>query len=498
MSGPQLASFFAPNNPENAAFELIYDVIEHCPPAMEDGIGKRRSCQEGILAMPPSASLKRSASGDGASSASGDAKRIKTERRVGAGDDGPIDTKAFTHVYLCIDRSGSMNNRDVAIEIGGDAQHQFMSRYDAVFAAAAHLVQLQRGKGIDFSLILWNDEAEWIFRNRDADETLALLTEAKISNPPRLGTNFSSCFKKLRGCIVGGDNASGGGGNGTGKGKVKTEMNAGTSGRSSSVLIFLSDGRPGDLRANPPNAGEQIQPTYRRNKQDHESVGGHLGALVPYLSPGTLHFVGIHESGYPWLRCLAERYNGTFHQSTLHFGQVDNNGDGGGDGPGVGENLAGGEEVPASAAASAVVDDAINDDENELGNQPAAAAAAAAANMANENISIGGENGNTRGNEEEEEKKEEEDADDKNDDDDDDLEFVEEVSANERIRRNIANGEVINIASQSQPQSQSQSIMDTFSSLSQSLSQFHESQYDDSQSDDGSYCDQEDPYADDL
>ena len=139
-------------------------------------------------------------------------------------------------------------------------------------------------------------------------------------------------------------------------------------------------------------------------------------------------------------------------------------------------------------------------DENGLGNQPAAAAAAAAAvNMVNEDIDIGGENGNSRGNEEEEEeeeKKEEEDTDNKNDDDDDDLEFVEEVSANERIRRNIANSAVINIASQSQ--SQSQSIMDTFSSLSQSLSQFHESQYDDSQSDDGSYCDQEDPYADDL
>ena len=107
----------------------------------------------------------------------------------------------------------------------------------------------------------------------------------------------------------------------------------------------------------------------------------------------------------------------------------------------------------------------------------------------------GGENGNSRGNEEEGEEKKEEDTD-EDGGDDDDLEFVEEVSANERIRRNIANGPVINIASQSQ--SQSQSIMDTFSSLSQSLSQFHESQYDDSQSDDGSYCDQEDPYADDL
>lgn len=472
--------------------------------------------------MPPSASLKRSASasGDGASSASGDAKRIKNERRVGGGDGGPTKaSKAFTHVYLCIDRSGSMNNRDVAISIGGDSDgggaskksgagaggsnttaHQFMTRYDAVFAAAAHLVQLQRGKGIDFSLILWNDEAEWIFRNRDADESLALLTEAKISNPPRLGTNFSSCFKMLRECIVGADTTSGGDGNisGTRKGQMKTEVKPGTSGsRSSSVVIFLSDGRPGDLRANPPNAGEQIQPTYRRNKQDHESVGGHLGALVPHLPTGTLHFVGIHESGYSWLRCLAERYNGNFHQSTLHFGQVNNHGGGGGNGPGVGENLPGGEEVLASAAA-AVVDDAINDnsgDENGLGNQPAAAAAAA--NIANEDIVIGGENGNSHGNEEEEKKKEDEDTE-EDDGDDDDLEFVEEVSANERIRRNIANGAVINIASQSQSQSQSQSIMDTFSSLSQSLSQFHESQYDDSQSDDGSYCDQEDPYADDL
>ena len=152
-----------------------------------------------------------------------------------------------------------MNNRDVAISIGGDSDgggaskksgagaggsnttaHQFMTRYDAVFAAAAHLVQLQRGKGIDFSLILWNDEAEWIFRNRDADESLALLTEAKISNPPRLGTNFSSCFKMLRECIVGADTTSGGDGNisGTRKGQMKTEVKPGTSGsRSSSVVL---------------------------------------------------------------------------------------------------------------------------------------------------------------------------------------------------------------------------------------------------------------------
>ena len=410
-----------------------------------------------------------------------DAKRLKPDPSNGS--------KAFTHVYLCIDRSGSMNSMDVAAS-GAGADNgaannnngpaapvaMMMTRYDAVFSAAAHLVELQKGKGIDFSLILWNDEAEWIFRNRTADESLALLAEAKTSNPPRLGTNFSNCFKLLRECIVGSNNSS-----------------------QSSVVIFLSDGRPGDLRCHPPNQGEQIQPTYRRNKQTYDSVGGHLGALEPYLPPGTLHFVGIHESGYPWLQCLAERYNGTFHMSTLHFGQGNNGGDGGGGGDG-GEDGA----PPAGDA----MNNAINGgaDENEPGNQPAAAAAAAAGNANQEDEGNAGDSGNG-GNEDGDEveapfdpnvavgnKKGNADEDEDDDDDnDDDLEFIEEVSVNERIRRNIANGEVITIASQSQ----SQSIMDTFSSLSQSISQYHESQQHSEDSDDY-YDDDEDPYADDL
>jgi len=422
--------------------------------------------------MPPFGSFKRSASDDWAASAppsaSGDHKRLKTEASGdGCGSSVKPFTKAFTHVYLCIDRSGSMNNQDVATPDG------VMSRYDAVFAAAAHLVQVQKGKGIDFSLILWNDEAEWIFRNRNAEESLSLLAEAKSSSPPRLGTNFSNCFRLLRECIVG---------------EVKDEINRPGSDSASSLVIFLSDGRPGDLRKIPPNLGEQIQPTYRRHKQTYESVGGHLCALEPHLSPGALHFVGIHESGYAWLQCLAERYNGTFHRSTLHFGQADNNG--------------GGDEPPPAG-------DAMNgDNENEPRIQAAAAAVANQENVnvvGEQNLNMGDQDGGDGGNDGEEEEEaafdpnvtdgNEHDNDDDDDDEDDDFEFVEEVSANERIRRNIANGEVISVASQSQ----SQSIMDTFSSLSQTISIYHESQQQQSQGynddDDG---DDENLYADDL
>ena len=451
--------------------------------------------------MPPIASFKRSASdanwagggGGGEDDGGAAAKRLKPDPSKSNSN------KAFTHVYLCIDRSGSMNSEDVAAsDDGADADEaMMMTRYDAVFSAAAHLVvELQKGKGIDFSLILWNDEAEWIFRNRTADESLILLAEAKTSNPPRLGTNFSNCFKLLRDCIVGTDDGV------TGKVKTPEMTKAGVGGSSnnsshSSVVIFLSDGRPGDLRCHPPNQGEQIQPTYRRNKQTYDSVGGHLGALAPYLAPGTLHFVGIHESGYPWLQCLAERYNGTFHMSTLHFGQV-NNGVGGGGGGGGGD---GGED--GAPPAGDAMNNAINGgaDENEPGNQAApAAAAAAAANQGNEGNAGDGDSGGNEDDGEEEaaldpnvavgNKKGNADGD---GDDDDDLEFIEEVSVNERIRRNIANGEVISIASQSQ----SQSIMDTFSSLSQSISQYHESQQHSEDSDDY-YDDDEDPYADDL
>ena len=146
---------------------------------------------------------------------------------------------ATTRVYLCLDRSGSMRERDVSSSSSSSSSGSSITRYDAIFQAATELVE-QHAKnhgstGIDFSLMLWSDDAEWIFRNCTAQKCLKRLVKAKASNKPCGGTNFSNPFRLLRQSIV-----------------ASAEF------VSTSVVIFLSDGRPGDLRSTPPLGGEMV------------------------------------------------------------------------------------------------------------------------------------------------------------------------------------------------------------------------------------------------
>lgn len=286
-----------------------------------------------------------------------------------------------------------MRERDVSSS-SSSSSGSSITRYDAIFQAATELVE-QHAKnhgstGIDFSLMLWNDDAEWIFRNCTAQKCLKRLVKAKASNKPCGGTNFSNPFRLLRQSIV-----------------ASAEF------VSTSVVIFLSDGRPGDLRSIPPLGGKMVQLSYKSHGQTYDSVAVHLEALQQYIQPnGALHFVGIHKSGYPWLRHLADKYNGCFHQSSLNF-------DSG----------------------------------------PSAAPRPSGASNAQNTGQIVATGSNT--------------AD--SDSDGDEIELIGAISAERRIKMNLANADVVSVASQTQlslaPPS---SIRDTFLSLSQSITTVHE------------------------
>ena len=76
------------------------------------------------------------------------------------------------------------------------------------------------------------------------------------------------------------------------------------------LLLFLSDGKPGDLQGAPPSgdhiSADALPLSYRAFGQTHASAAVHLQGLRSAKTRGlSLHFVGIHAEGFPWLRALA-------------------------------------------------------------------------------------------------------------------------------------------------------------------------------------------------
>ena len=186
-----------------------------------------------------------------------------------------------THMVLCIDSSGSMSTRDVYDRNGRN------SRWSAVFSCAMEMVA-QPGDVV-ISLITFGDVATTRFTKLRPAAAIAELRRSVRDDPPRYGTNFSRAFKKVEEVV-------------TGSQKV--------------MIVFLSDGRPGDLRANPPRPGEPLQSHYRDHHEEHESL---LGPLTRMQRTGfqelNLQFVGIHVDGFAWLEYLAAKFGGTFHKT---------------------------------------------------------------------------------------------------------------------------------------------------------------------------------------
>eukprot|EP00961_Rhodomonas_salina_P222572 3009838-Rhodomonas_salina.3 len=142
-------------------------------------------------------------------------------------------SQPVAHVIFCVDNSGSMQKTDAKSEDG-----QPLSRTEAVARCCRQLVQQQAcEKGVVYTHILFNQTAEATFVEKDVGSALSLLQQTPR---PKHGTNFASAWALVEKTVQA-----------TRPGLVVH-------------VVFLSDGRPGELPARPPSLGAE-KPTSRWN-----------------------------------------------------------------------------------------------------------------------------------------------------------------------------------------------------------------------------------------
>jgi Mg-chelatase subunit ChlD len=165
---------------------------------------------------------------------------VKTENAAtsNAANNNGIDSE--THVIFAIDFSSSMNVGDV------QSQNGKLTRWNAVFKCVDSLLdkQLQGQNTVDddaenrykclVSLLIFNNESRVLINRMSLDGDGALvkaaLQAAERNNRTRGGTSFSAGFHEAS-ILAAGNNQG-----------VSDNV----------MVVFLTDGRPGDLRPNPP------------------------------------------------------------------------------------------------------------------------------------------------------------------------------------------------------------------------------------------------------
>ncbi|CAD7965772.1 unnamed protein product [Amoebophrya sp. A25] len=260
--------------------------------------------------------------------------------RKGYGD----DDEKVVHVIFCIDQSGSMRTCDVSKTFSSGIRTKLITRWDAVFHCAEEFVESQvstqrdaaSGAPIEVSLVTWNNSATVVFerepvaqRDGTGKAIIEKLRKARDENHPSHGTTFAAGLKcacdiltrhiedlaeereREDFLMTGGDPI---------RGEFVISAPR-SSGFVKPVVIFLSDGRPGDLDKVPSCASEEMKRTYRLNGREYTSAARHLEQLRDKFE-SDLHFVGIYEEGFPWLRWIAEKYGGHFHEARLELDEI--------------------------------------------------------------------------------------------------------------------------------------------------------------------------------
>jgi len=203
-----------------------------------------------------------------------------------------------THVIFCVDASTSMKTKDVKRDRGK------ISRWDAVFICLEELLEEQLSEkseslgDIEFSLVRFSDKAETLFRCIKIGDGTAVRKKLKHVHkkwPPRGGTGFSAAFEGVK------------------------RVASGSSGNV--MVVFVSDGRPGDLMANPGN-GDNIQSSFRSHGMTYPSVAVHVKEMIMQHGERlSLQFLCLFKDGEKWCRKLARVFNGKFHMPQLRLGQ---------------------------------------------------------------------------------------------------------------------------------------------------------------------------------
>jgi Mg-chelatase subunit ChlD len=241
-----------------------------------------------------------------------DRKRIRLDNNYsGSNQDTkptpPDPTTISTHIVFVIDFSGSMRTKDVATKNGTK-----ITRWDAVFECIDGFLEDQINSGRDeenaividgdenynykgsaatttVSVVIFNDKGQALLRHvplvGDGRKVRSQLESARKNHSPRGGTGFSAGFQLAK--QLGTQDASG------------RALTPKKTKRQNTVVVFLSDGRPGDLSHHPPKkASLPMQTTFRRKKKTHVAAGEHIQQMKRTLGDRfALHFICIHKDG---------------------------------------------------------------------------------------------------------------------------------------------------------------------------------------------------------
>lgn len=190
-----------------------------------------------------------------------------------------------THIIFTIDFSGSMNNVDVL------KNKSRISRWDAIFECMEVFLkdqikdqQQEQHEDDDnniilVSVIIFNMSAKTLLSHMplvgDGQKVLSALNTARRKNNPQGGTGFSAGFKRAK--------------------EIATVSRK----NENIVLVFLSDGRPGDLRSNPPkNPGEPMQDTFRYHGVTYPSAGQYIEEMKQlHGNRFSFHLICIYKEG---------------------------------------------------------------------------------------------------------------------------------------------------------------------------------------------------------
>ena len=188
------------------------------------------------------------------------------------------DLSSDTHVIFVIDSSSSMRKRDVKSSQGN------ISRWEAVFKCIDSFLdeQLQEqaltsNTSCFVSVVIFNTKSR-ILLNRmllegDGASVRAALQRQKVRNKPRDGTHFSAGLKQ-----------------------ASTLANS-DPGNDKIVLVFLTDGRPGDLASKPPKIGSEMQTTFKSNKKINHAAGYYISQMQQAHMQFHLQLICLYDEG---------------------------------------------------------------------------------------------------------------------------------------------------------------------------------------------------------
>ncbi|KAK3248153.1 hypothetical protein CYMTET_42375 [Cymbomonas tetramitiformis] len=194
-------------------------------------------------------------------------------------------SSSSTHVIFCVDISGSMRAKDVR-----QNGQEITTRISAVFRSCHSFIadQLrQPGTCADrYSLILFNDRATIALRQKPLNPLLlTTIDELERSTTPGGGTEFGVAFEAVQKLSV--------------KSKATERL----------MLIFLSDGRPGDCG----NHACKIKDVVKSHGKSYVHPVLILQSLREiFRDKFVFSSIGIHKDGYPWLKKLAQEAGGVF------------------------------------------------------------------------------------------------------------------------------------------------------------------------------------------